>query len=470
LLGVAVPGNSGIHDLTVPGTNRLIPTSDPAAATPYANVDPASLAQSWCGDIIAGLTAAQIFDDAVIAQLLARVLTLRGVATPPPVDPPDLPPPPDPDPPPVIPDPDPPAEPPAPEPDEPPDPQPNPEDVPVTILHKQFIRMSKTDAENYVGPEGEIIVELDTFMLRVQDGLTPGGYLTLTQQTADALYASLTDFNAQIAALSTQLDDDAADAYAAILAAVLIHKGPVLDIVTALPSSPAAGDRYLLAHAGLTGSAVGHNDQVAEYTVTGWLFSGAPLEGHEVYVNDVNTKYYFDGTNWGTNFIDASLNSLQTQIDANVTALGLKAPIASPTFTGVPAAPTAAPGTDTTQIATTEFVQAALGTSIAADLGTSGSIVLGDAILKWGHYGGGSSNPTINFPAAFPNACHNVQLTAKSTAADTADAANTYTIRKADIDSFDETGFSAFCSAEAGVEDVFHAHTGVEFYWFAIGS
>lgn len=35
------------------------------------------------------------------------------------------------------------------------------------------------------------------------------------------------------------------------------------------------------------------------------------------------------------------------------------APIASPTFTGIPAAPTAAPGTSTTQIATTAFVTAA---------------------------------------------------------------------------------------------------------------
>lgn len=35
------------------------------------------------------------------------------------------------------------------------------------------------------------------------------------------------------------------------------------------------------------------------------------------------------------------------------------APLASPTFTGVPAAPTAAPGTNTTQLATTAFVAAA---------------------------------------------------------------------------------------------------------------
>lgn len=40
----------------------------------------------------------------------------------------------------------------------------------------------------------------------------------------------------------------------------------------------------------------------------------------------------------------------------SATAASTYAPIASPTFTGVPAAPTAAPGTNTTQLATTSFV------------------------------------------------------------------------------------------------------------------
>jgi len=41
-------------------------------------------------------------------------------------------------------------------------------------------------------------------------------------------------------------------------------------------------------------------------------------------------------------------------------AIALKAPLASPTFTGTPAAPTAAGGTNTTQLATTAFVTAAI--------------------------------------------------------------------------------------------------------------
>ena len=56
-----------------------------------------------------------------------------------------------------------------------------------------------------------------------------------------------------------------------------------------------------------------------------------------------------------------AVNSV-TQINADLT---LKAAIASPTFTGVPAAPTAAAGTDTTQLATTAFVKTAIDTAVA---------------------------------------------------------------------------------------------------------
>lgn len=56
------------------------------------------------------------------------------------------------------------------------------------------------------------------------------------------------------------------------------------------------------------------------------------------------------------NSLDAnSENPVQNKIVK--TALDAKAPIASPTFTGTPKAPTAAAGTNNTQIATTAFVQ-----------------------------------------------------------------------------------------------------------------
>lgn len=56
-------------------------------------------------------------------------------------------------------------------------------------------------------------------------------------------------------------------------------------------------------------------------------------------------------------------------------AVATKADLASPTFTGTPAAPTAASGTNTTQIATTAFVTTAI-TSLNADNITSGDLAV----------------------------------------------------------------------------------------------
>ena len=50
---------------------------------------------------------------------------------------------------------------------------------------------------------------------------------------------------------------------------------------------------------------------------------------------------------------------IDTEFNDIATAIATKADLASPTFTGTPLAPTASPGTNTTQLATTAFVQAA---------------------------------------------------------------------------------------------------------------
>ena len=62
------------------------------------------------------------------------------------------------------------------------------------------------------------------------------------------------------------------------------------------------------------------------------------------------TNLGFTATIAELNYTDGVTSNIQTQLDAKVGA-------ASPTFTGTPAAPTAATGTNTTQIATTAFVQ-----------------------------------------------------------------------------------------------------------------
>ena len=72
-------------------------------------------------------------------------------------------------------------------------------------------------------------------------------------------------------------------------------------------------------------------------------------------------------------YVDGVTSAIQTQIDT-------KAPLASPTFTGTPLSTTAASGTNTTQIATTAFVQSTVAIPVYnAQTGTTYTFVLSDA-------------------------------------------------------------------------------------------
>ena len=66
--------------------------------------------------------------------------------------------------------------------------------------------------------------------------------------------------------------------------------------------------------------------------------------------------------------VDTAIAAVQADVDQNEAdadaAIALKADIASPTFTGTPAAPTAGAGTNTTQLATTAFVTTAVANVI----------------------------------------------------------------------------------------------------------
>ncbi len=68
-------------------------------------------------------------------------------------------------------------------------------------------------------------------------------------------------------------------------------------------------------------------------------------EGEIVYATDQDKLYVKEGS---------------SLVDASTTDISGKADLAGPTFTGVPAAPTATSGTNTTQLATTAFVAAAV--------------------------------------------------------------------------------------------------------------
>ena len=85
---------------------------------------------------------------------------------------------------------------------------------------------------------------------------------------------------------------------------------------------------------------------------------------------------------------------IDNEFNAISGAISSKADIASPTFTGTPAAPTASAGTSTTQLATTAFVTAALSAAypvgsiyINAGVSTNPNVLLGFG--TWTAFGAG---------------------------------------------------------------------------------
>ena len=93
---------------------------------------------------------------------------------------------------------------------------------------------------------------------------------------------------------------------------------------------------------------------------------------------DINASAAIDWTKLGISstvssteigYVDGVTSAIQTQLDAKLptaTAASTYAPLASPALTGVPTAPTAAANTNTTQIATTAYVQTEITDLIAA--------------------------------------------------------------------------------------------------------
>ena len=101
------------------------------------------------------------------------------------------------------------------------------------------------------------------------------------------------------------------------------------------------------------------------------LNAGGPAAGRSV-IND-----NFTAINDEVNTHDGEITTLQTQVSA-------KANTASPTFTGTPAAPTASNGTNTTQIATTAFVQSAVSQAGGGNVSNTGTPVSGQAAVWTG--------------------------------------------------------------------------------------
>lgn len=80
-------------------------------------------------------------------------------------------------------------------------------------------------------------------------------------------------------------------AAASVGATVGLWTRPVKSLNSGPPGSPAVGDRYLISHSGTSGAWVGHEDNVAEWTSGGWIYSGAPLTNQFLEVGTTPYRY-----------------------------------------------------------------------------------------------------------------------------------------------------------------------------------
>lgn len=110
---------------------------------------------------------------------------------------------------------------------------------------------------------------------------------------------------------------------------------------------------------------------------------------------------------------ESQVTGLVGDLSALSTSIALKAPLANPTFTGVPAGPTAAGGTNTTQLATTAFVQSYTPATISGSITESQvTSLVSDLALK-----SPLASPTFTGTPAMPTAVPGTNTTQGATTA-----------------------------------------------------
>lgn len=237
-----------------------------------------------------------------------------------------------------------------------------------------------TRAANTTVPvAGEIGVETDTGSIVVADGVTTWAALSPAAKTS-ALTAEVTARTSAVALAEKTANKNIANGYAG-----LDSSGRVL--VANLPTSVVGALQYQGTYDATSNSGNGPTSPTkGQY----WVISVAGTTLSTAY--KVGDWITYDGTSFDK--IDNSQNITtvagrtgtvvlaESDVTNLVSDLALKAPLASPTFTGIPVVPTAASGTTTTQMASTAFVTtavAAVTSPVTTVAGRSGAVVLAES-------------------------------------------------------------------------------------------
>jgi hypothetical protein len=72
----------------------------------------------------------------------------------------------------------------------------------------------------------------------------------------------------------------------------------VINFATAPPVASGTGERWLVAETGTSGDFVGHENEIATWNGTAWVFT-PPNEGFTLRVEELNEFYTYDGAEWG---------------------------------------------------------------------------------------------------------------------------------------------------------------------------
>ena len=239
-----------------------------------------------------------------------------------------------------------------------------------TVL--QFRRGTTAQNNAFTGSAGEVSIDTDLDTLVVHDGSTAGGHTLVTDTATQTLTnKTLTSPNITglqlggVAVTATAAELNYVDGVTSAIQTQLNAKGTVNSLSDLSITATATELNYV---DGVT-SAIQTQLNSKQATITGaaTTIDTENLTVSRALVSDGSGKVAVSAvTSTEIGYLDGVTSAIQTQLNA-------KAPLASPTLTGTPAAPTAAVNTNTTQIATTAYVVAQIADDAPTKTGTGAS-------------------------------------------------------------------------------------------------
>jgi hypothetical protein len=176
----------------------------------------------------------------------------------------------------------------------------------------------------------------------------------------------------------------------------LLHPLLISDIVDTPPSSPIEGDAYFTPSTSV-GAWAPYANRIAVWQGGAWWFY-PPVTGMRVYFVNHIGFYFWNGATWSPeiNLVSPPGSVLSVaghppdgagNVNLAYSDISGAAPLSSPGFSGIPSGPTAASHNNSTQLATTAYVDGALNTLGGVVTLTQGTGIIitgtGGAMRRW---------------------------------------------------------------------------------------